>query len=83
MNKPKITNVVPEDNLIIIVSFSDGLIKKYDCNQVVEKNENYHKLKDPFYFKNIHIDTGGHGIGWDDDVDISEYEILQNGSDIT
>lgn len=82
MNQSKITNVVAEENLVLIVSFSDGSVKNYDCNQVVERNEYYQRLKDPYFFKNVHIDTGGHGLSWDDDVDISEFEILQNGFDI-
>lgn len=82
MNVLKITNVVPKENLTLIVSFSDGAVKNYDCKHVAERNEYYQRLKDHYFFKNVHIDTGGHGLSWDDHVDLSEYEILQNGSDI-
>lgn len=79
---PKIISVVPEDNLILTVGFSDGIVKNYDCKTIIDRNQYYQRLKNPAYFKNVHIDIGGHGISWDDYVDISEYEIFQNGIDI-
>ena len=65
--------------MVLIVSFSDGSIKYYDCSTVVARNDYYKRLENPGFFKNFQIDNGGHGIYWDDDVDLSEYEIYQNG----
>lgn len=75
---PTILNVLPKEQLILSVEFSDGIIRLYDCNNIVNRNEYYHKLNDINFFKNVHVDTGGHGISWDDNVDVSEYEILEN-----
>lgn len=79
MKIPKIVNVIPEKNLLLIVTFSDGSKRYYDCNQVLDRNEYYNRLNNFHYFKNVQIDNGGHGVSWDDEVDISEYEIFKNG----
>lgn len=78
MNISKITNILPKDNLILSVSFSDGITRKYDCKQISSRNDHYKKLEDNSFFKNVNIDNGGHGLSWDDYVDISEFEILEN-----
>ncbi|MGL1891412.1 MAG: DUF2442 domain-containing protein [Spirochaetaceae bacterium] len=78
MNIPKIINVYPKEHLILSIIFSDGVTREYDCSKIINRNDHYEKLKDDNFFKNVHIDVGGHGISWDDYVDISEYEILEN-----
>lgn len=78
MNIPKIIDVTPKDNLILTVKFSDGITRNYDCNNILNRNEHYQKLSDLNFFKTVHVDVGGHGLSWDDYVDISEYEILEN-----
>jgi hypothetical protein len=36
-------------------------------------------LKNPVFFKNVWIDTGGYALTWDKNTDISEYEIWVHG----
>jgi hypothetical protein len=36
-------------------------------------------LRQPAFFKNFEIDSGGYAIVWNDEIDISEYELWQNG----
>jgi hypothetical protein len=38
-------------------------------------------LKNPAFFKNFQIDPTGSGIIWNDEIDISEYEIWINGTE--
>lgn len=78
MSIPKIVDVKVIQNLILSVIFSDGNTRTYDCTKVIDRNEHYKRLEDFNFFKNVHIDAGGHGLSWDDYVDISEYEILEN-----
>lgn len=75
---PKIIAVSAKQDLLLVVNFSDGFVREYDCKNILYRNEHYTKLHDENFFKSFHIDTGGHGISWDDYVDISEYEIIQN-----
>jgi len=30
-------------------------------------------------FRALHVDAGGYGISWNDDIDLSEYELWTNG----
>jgi hypothetical protein len=39
-------------------------------------------LKDKFIFKSVRVDEGGYGISWDDEIDLSEYELWKNGTEI-
>jgi hypothetical protein len=32
--------------------------------------------------KSVRVDSGGYGISWNDDVDISEYELWTNGVEV-
>ncbi len=47
----------------------------------MNRNEYYQKLRNSGFLKNDHVDAGSSGLSWNDEVDISEYEIYQNGSD--
>ncbi len=33
----------------------------------------------PSLFKNVCVDSGGIGISWNENIDISEYELWENG----
>lgn len=74
----KITDVNTKENLILTVTFADGKSRNYDCHKVLNRNDHYKQLEDIHFFKNVHIDTGGHALSWSDYVDISEFEILEN-----
>jgi hypothetical protein len=32
------------------------------------------------FFKNVKVEQGGYAVSWNDDIDISEYELWCNGS---
>ena len=36
-------------------------------------------LKDFFFFKSFRIASGGYGLEWNDDIDISDAELWENG----
>jgi hypothetical protein len=43
----------------------------------------FYPLKNPAFFRNFIIDSGGYALVWNEDIDISEYELWQNGITIT
>lgn len=79
MDVPKITMVIPEKDMVLAVSFSDGSTKYFDCKRIKDRNAYHHRLENSLYFKNVRIDVGGHGVSWDDEVDISEHELYEHG----
>jgi len=53
----------------------------YNCENLLEKTM-FSSLKNYAFFKNFQLDPSGSGIVWNDEVDISEYEIWINGIEL-
>lgn len=79
----KITDVIPDKNMNLIVRFENGITKRYDVKQLLTQFPMYEKLKDEAFFKNVKIDCGGYAISWDSDIDISEVELWEGGTELT
>ena len=71
---PKIEKAKALENYILEVRFSDGTIKKVDFKHKLDE-EMYADLEDVFLFNQVKVDAGGYGLSWNDDIDISEYEL--------
>jgi len=80
MLAPKIKYVYPLPDCLLKVEFVNEQQKINDCKPLLEK-EVFAKLQNPVFFKTVKVDNGGYGIVWDDDCDISEYELWTNGID--
>ena len=81
LKPPRINKIVIEGERIYTL-FVNNIIKKYDISPLLKK-ETYFKLRNPSYLKTGKIDSGGYGISWDDDCDLSENELWINGASIT
>ncbi|AFY60255.1 DUF2442 domain-containing protein [Synechococcus sp. PCC 6312] len=75
---PKITSAKIIENYTLLVTFSNHQTRKYNCEKLTE-NPAFLPLKQYSFFKNFQIDPSGSGIVWNDEIDISEYEIWTNG----
>lgn len=83
MNKiPKIISVNTNKPYLLTIAFDNGTKKEYDCNQLLSRPE-FRLIEDKVFFKSVHVDSGGYGISWNDDIDISEYELWNNGRTIS
>ena len=75
MNVPKIKKIqINSENYSIIVLFDNGVEKYVDFKNKLNE-EFYSDLKNKLLFEQAKIDAGGYGISWNDDIDISEYEL--------
>jgi len=74
---PKIKEIKVSNDYVLIVDFDNGAQKKYDFKKNFV-NPVFEKLKDETLFNQVKVDTGGYGISWNDDLDLSEYELWQN-----
>lgn len=81
MKYPKIKKIKVLDDYFLEVLFDNGIMKKYDFSPNF-KYEVFLPLKDYSLFKEVQVDTGGYGISWNDDLDLSEYELWINGTEI-
>ena len=78
----KIKYIEPTDNYNLFVIFENGIIKIYSIKDKIS-NPIFSPLKDLNLFKKVKVDTGGYGISWNDDIDLSEYELWKNGKEIS
>lgn len=75
----KIKYVMPSHDYCLSVRFSEGCTKIYDVKPLFDKIPVFAELKDRNRFEDVHIDVGGHGIAWNDRIDLSCKELLDNG----
>jgi len=75
---PRIKSVEPFENTKLLVRFDNDITKIYDCAPLLSRPE-FHLLRISAFFKAVRVDTGGYGISWSDNIDLSEYELWTNG----
>ena len=74
--------VQPLDDYKLLVKFTNGVEKVYDCKQLLHIGS-FQLLGNEAFFKAVRVDPGGYGISWNDDIDLSEYELWTNGVEFT
>jgi len=79
---PRIKEVIPMNDLLLLVKFDDDTSKQYDVKPLLAKYPVFQALKNPELFKKVAVDCGGFGIAWNEEIDLSEYEIWNNGIEI-
>jgi len=78
---PRIEAVRPIGRTLLLIRFRNGEQRTYDCGPLL-CHPQFHLLTDPGFFRAVHVDTGGYGVSWNDDIDLSEYELWTNGKPI-
>ena len=78
MEAPKILSVQPLEDKKLLVKFVNNIEKIYDCKPLMERFEPFKALENEVFFKQVKVDSGGYGISWNDNVDLSEYELWIN-----
>ena len=78
MKCPRICKAKTIDERTLLIEFTNQEIKKYDVSHLLE-NSMFAPLRQPAFFKNFRIEPGGYGILWNEDIDLSEYELWKNG----
>ena len=64
-----------------MVTFVNGVRKVYDCCGILSL-ERFQLLQHEAFFKAVAVDPGGYGVSWDDERDLSEYELWNNGVEV-
>ncbi|MBI4673688.1 MAG: DUF2442 domain-containing protein [Chloroflexi bacterium] len=81
MNVPRIKSVTPLKGRHLLVTFVNGVQKVYDCQRILNLDR-FQLLKHEAFCKAVTVDPGGYGISWDDEMDLSEYELWNNGVEV-
>ncbi|MCL4835810.1 MAG: DUF2442 domain-containing protein [Caldilineaceae bacterium] len=77
---PRIKSVTPQKGRYLLVTFVNGVHKVYDCQKILNL-ERFRLLRRAAFFNAVTVDSGGYGVSWDDEIDLSEYELWTNGVD--
>ncbi len=78
MNYPKINSAEALDNHTLLIEFDNSAKKIYDVTPLLEK-EMCAALKNSAFFKNVKVEKGGYAVFWNEDIDLSEYELWTHG----
>ncbi|MCC3422425.1 MAG: DUF2442 domain-containing protein [Microcoleus sp. PH2017_01_SCD_O_A] len=62
----------------LVIEFTNHEVKQYNIVHLL-KNLMFAPLRQPAFFKNFKVEQGGYGIVWNEDIDLSEYELWKNG----
>ena len=76
----KVKSVKCLDNYILEIVFENNIIKYYDVSKLFEKWNVFKQLKTKKgIFEQVKADTGGYGISWNEEIDLSCNELWENG----
>ncbi len=78
MKHPKVKSATAIDTHILLVEFDNQEKKAYDVTPLLKK-EMFAPLKNHAFFKAVKVEQGGYAISWNEEIDISEYELWRNG----
>ena len=76
----RVKTVTPLPDLILLVEFHDGSLKKYDVKPLMKKIPVFRMLEYVTgLFEQVQVDSGGYGVVWNDEMDIDCNELYLNG----
>ena len=76
----KVKSVQPLPDFILLVDFQNGEQKQYNVKPLFDKWEPFKVLTTTAgLFEQVKVDTGGFGISWNDEIDLSCNELYYNG----
>lgn len=78
---PKIRQVACGEGRTLLVTFTNGVCKQYDCTPLLQ-NEAFRPLQQEAFFRLAHADPHGYAVVWTDEVDLAESEIWINGAEV-
>ena len=81
MNVPRILSATPVEGRYLLVTFVNEVQKVYDCQKILNL-QRFQLLKHAAFFNAVTVDSGGYGVSWDEEMDLSEYELWTNGTEI-
>ncbi|NJK69667.1 MAG: DUF2442 domain-containing protein [Oscillatoriales cyanobacterium RU_3_3] len=82
MKPERIVSAKAIDDRTLIVKFTNRESRKYDISKLLDKPM-FAPLRNLVFFRSFSIEPGGYGLVWNEDIDLSEYELWQNGISLT
>jgi hypothetical protein len=79
LNAPRVLTVTPLQGRQLLVTFVTGNQKVYDCQGIL-KLDRFQLLKHEAFFNAVTVEPGGYGVSWNDEMDLSEFELWNNSA---
>ncbi|MHC4502911.1 MAG: DUF2442 domain-containing protein [Planctomycetota bacterium] len=78
---PRVESAAPLDGKRLLVTFVGGVTKVYDCTPLLACGP-FEPLADEAVFQCARADAHGYGVIWNDDIDLAESELWENGTQV-
>jgi len=78
MPYPKLVSVRVLEDYVLLVEFTGQVYRKYDVRRLLCLLM-FAPLQDVGLFRSFRIEAGGHGLVWNGEIDVSEYELWSQG----
>lgn len=79
----RIKKIKPLNNYKLLVTFINDEVKEYNVSIWFDKNQDFKVLSNTTgLFEQVKVDTGGYGISWNYELDLSCNELYFNGTSI-
>ncbi len=78
---PRILSVSAISPTRLLVRFDNSVEKVYDAAPLLSLPQ-FQLLRNPAFFRAPRVDPGGYGVSWNDDIDLSEFELWTHGVEI-
>ncbi len=75
---PKIVSVNAISSTQLLIRFDNAVEKVYDAAPLLALPQ-FQLLRNPTLFRAAQVDPGGYGISWNDNLDLSEFELWTRG----
>jgi hypothetical protein len=75
---PRVESVAPLKGKRLLVTFEGGATKVYDCTPLLACAP-FKPLAEEALFRCARADAHGYGVVWNDDIDLAESELWENG----
>ena len=76
-----VSSVEPLADFRLLVGFNNGNKKIYDVKPLFSKWAVFKTLENvPGIFRCVQVDTGGYGVVWNDEIDLSCNELWEGGT---
>lgn len=75
---PRVQAVRPQPGKKLLVTFSTGETRIYDCQPLLREEE-FRLLADEALFQQVRPDQHGYGVIWSEAIDLAESELWING----
>ncbi len=77
-NLQKIVSVRAISSTQLRIRFDNAVEKVYDAAPILSLPQ-FQLPRNPVFFQAARVDPGGYGISWNDNIDLSEFELWTHG----